>query len=94
MSRAVGYPASIVAQMVLSGELRRAGVASPIRDVPPDAFFEALARRGLTVTEREIEVDECYVGLYQRPTFAYSTFACCRIGRSGSASFQRASRSW
>ena len=60
MSRAVGYPASIVAQMVLSGELRRPGVASPIRDIPPEPFFNALAQRGLRIVERDIEPDECY----------------------------------
>ncbi|MFN8058395.1 MAG: saccharopine dehydrogenase family protein [Vicinamibacterales bacterium] len=53
MSRAVGGPASIVAQMVLSGAVCRRGVASPIRDVPVEPFFDALARRGLTVVERD-----------------------------------------
>ena len=61
MSRAVGYPASIVAQMVLSGRLRKPGVASPLRDIPPEPFLEALARRGLTIVEREIDPVECYV---------------------------------
>jgi lysine 6-dehydrogenase len=61
MSRAVGYPASIVAQMVLSGELRRPGVANPIRDIPPDKFFDALAARGIRIVERAIDPAECYV---------------------------------
>ena len=61
MSRAVGYPASIVAQMVLSGEIRRRGVASPIRDIPPGPFFEALAQRGIRIVEQEIDPAECYV---------------------------------
>lgn len=61
MSRAVGYPASIVAQMVLSGEIRRPGVASPIRDIPPGPFFEALAQRGIRIVETEIDPAECHV---------------------------------
>lgn len=62
MSRAVGYPASVVAQMVLSGRLRRPGVASPLRDIPPGPFFEALAQRGIRIVEQEIDPAECYVG--------------------------------
>ena len=62
MSRAVGYPASVVAQMVLSGGLRRPGVASPIRDIPAGPFFEALAQRGIRIVEQEIDPAECYVG--------------------------------
>ena len=60
MSRAVGCPASIVAQMVLSGEIRRPGVASPIRDIPPGPFFDALAERGLRIVERDIDPVECH----------------------------------
>jgi saccharopine dehydrogenase-like NADP-dependent oxidoreductase len=62
MSRAVGYPASVVAQMVLSGGLRRPGVASLIRDIPAGPFFEALAQRGIRIVEQEIDPAECYVG--------------------------------
>ena len=62
MSRAVGYPASVVAQMVLSGRLRRPGVASPLRDIPPGPFFEALAQRGIRIVEQEIDPAACYVG--------------------------------
>ena len=61
MSRAVGYTASIVAQMVLSGEVRRPGIASPIRDIPPGAFFDALGRRGMKVVEKEIDPRDCHV---------------------------------
>ncbi len=59
MSRTVGIPASIVAQMVLSGTIRRPGVASPIRDIPPEPFFDALAERGILVVEREIDPADC-----------------------------------
>jgi saccharopine dehydrogenase-like NADP-dependent oxidoreductase len=61
MSRAVGCPASIVAQMVLTGEIRHPGVASAIRDIPPGPFFDALAGRGIRIVEREIDPAECVV---------------------------------
>ena len=61
MSRAVGYPASIVAQMVLCGEISRRGVLSPIRDIPPGPFFDALAQRGIRIVEQEIDPAVCYV---------------------------------
>ncbi len=60
MSRVVGIPASVVGQMVLSGAIRRPGVASPITDIPPGPFFDALAGRGIRITEREIDPAECY----------------------------------
>ena len=60
MSRTVGIPASVVAQMVLSGAIRHPGVASPIRDIPPGSFFDALAERAITIVEREIDPAECY----------------------------------
>ncbi len=49
MSRAVGFTASIVAQMILNGEITRAGVGCPARDVPAPALFDALGERGMTI---------------------------------------------
>lgn len=49
MSRVVGYPASIVAQMILRGDISRPGVGSPARDVPPAPFLKALRQRGIVV---------------------------------------------
>ncbi len=49
MSRAVGYPASIVAQMILEGAIGRTGVGCPARDVPAAPFFAALADRGILI---------------------------------------------
>jgi saccharopine dehydrogenase-like NADP-dependent oxidoreductase len=45
----VGYPASIVAQMILEGTIRRKGVGCPARDIPPAPFLAALEQRGITV---------------------------------------------
>jgi len=59
MNRTVGYPASIVAQMIMRGEVTHRGVCSPARDVPPEPFLAALAERGISVTEEEVDPDDC-----------------------------------
>ncbi|TIN18195.1 MAG: saccharopine dehydrogenase family protein [Mesorhizobium sp.] len=51
MSLGVGYPASIVAQMLARGEITRPGLLNPLLDVPDIRFFDELARRGITVSE-------------------------------------------
>ncbi len=58
MNRTVGFPASIIAQMILEGTITRRGVCTPARDVPPKAFFEALGERGITVRETEVDPAE------------------------------------
>ncbi len=42
-------PASVVAQMVVSGKISRAGVFAPEDIVVPEALFRALRRRGLEI---------------------------------------------
>ncbi|MER9138651.1 saccharopine dehydrogenase family protein [Mesorhizobium sp. M0047] len=51
MSLGVGYPASIVAQMLARGEISKPGLLNPLLDVPDEPFFDALAGRGIKVTE-------------------------------------------
>jgi len=51
MSRCVGYTASIGAQMIGSGALRRRGLLSPLRDVPYDIFKQELQKRGINISE-------------------------------------------
>lgn len=51
MSLGVGYPASIVAQMLARREITKPGLLNPLLDVPDEPFFDALARRGIKVTE-------------------------------------------
>ncbi|WP_027059804.1 saccharopine dehydrogenase family protein [Mesorhizobium loti] len=51
MSLGVGYPASIVAQMLARGDIGKPGLLNPLLDVPDEPFFEALAKRGIKVTE-------------------------------------------
>ena len=54
MSLGVGFPASIVAQMIASGEITPKGVLNPALHVPYAPFMAALAQRGIVVTE-EVE---------------------------------------
>jgi len=50
MSLGVGYPASIVAQMLARREIVRPGLLNPLAHVP-GRFLDELARRGIPVTE-------------------------------------------
>lgn len=52
MSRTVGFTASIGAQMIADGTIRGAGLVSPVRDVPWEAFRQALSARGVVIHER------------------------------------------
>ena len=51
MSLGVGYPASIVAQMLARREISKAGLLNPLLDVPDEPFFDELAKRGIKVAE-------------------------------------------
>ena len=51
MSLGVGYPASIVAQMLARREITTPGLLNPLLHVPDEPFFDALARRGIKVAE-------------------------------------------
>jgi lysine 6-dehydrogenase len=56
MSLGVGFPASIVAQMIASGEIAQKGILNPALHVPYAPFMAALAERGIVVTE-EMEME-------------------------------------
>jgi saccharopine dehydrogenase-like NADP-dependent oxidoreductase len=51
MSLGVGYPASIVAQMLARGEIAQPGLLNPLQHVPDGRFLQELAERGSRVTE-------------------------------------------
>lgn len=55
MNRTVGYTTSIAAQMVLSGEVAKRGVLSPVRDVPIERFLDELQARGMIIDRRVAE---------------------------------------
>ncbi len=51
MTRTVGFSASIVAQMVGRGEIRRRGLLTAVRDIPAERFLDQLRSRGVQFTE-------------------------------------------
>jgi saccharopine dehydrogenase-like NADP-dependent oxidoreductase len=51
MSLGVGYPASIVAQMLARGDITTPGLLNPLLHVPDEPFFDELAKRGIKVAE-------------------------------------------
>ncbi|MBE1710871.1 MULTISPECIES: saccharopine dehydrogenase family protein [Mesorhizobium] len=51
MSLGVGYPASIVAQMLARREITTPGLLNPLLDVPHEPFFDELAKRGIKIAE-------------------------------------------
>lgn len=51
MSMGVAYPACIVAEMVVNGDITRKGVLSPAIDVPCDLFMDQLNKRGIKINE-------------------------------------------
>ena len=52
MQRCTGFPAATVAALLATRQLPGGGVAPPEQLVPFDLFFDALAERGITVSER------------------------------------------
>ncbi len=52
MNRTVGYTASIVAQMIASGEIRGKGLLSPAKDIPPMRFLDEIKKRGIVIKEK------------------------------------------
>lgn len=58
MNRAVGYTASIGAQMILTGQITAAGVLSPTRDVPPRELLRELKARGMKLEHRVEEGED------------------------------------
>ena len=53
MSIGVGYTASVVAQMVGSGQITKKGVLNPAIDVPHGPFMAEMSKRGIEVTETD-----------------------------------------
>jgi saccharopine dehydrogenase-like NADP-dependent oxidoreductase len=49
MSQGVGFPSSIVAQMIARNEITTRGVLTPVRHVPAQAFIAQLGERGIRV---------------------------------------------
>jgi len=52
MNMGVAYPACIIAEMIVNGEITPKGVLSPAVDVPCQRFLERLQTKGIVVQER------------------------------------------
>ncbi|MEN8171907.1 MAG: saccharopine dehydrogenase C-terminal domain-containing protein [Chloroflexota bacterium] len=57
MQRTVGYTASIGAQMLLRGDIKKRGLLTPTRDIPSDIFIAELEKRGIQIQHQEIPID-------------------------------------
>jgi len=57
MNRTVGFTASIGAQMILTGQITKAGVLSPVRHVPPREFIEQVKARGIRIDYKIEDLD-------------------------------------
>jgi len=52
MNMGVAYPACIIAEMIVYGEIKQKGVLSPAVDIPCQRFLERLKTKGIVVRER------------------------------------------
>ena len=57
MSKGVGYTASIVAKMLVRGDIKEKGVLSPLKHIPVKKFMNSLKKRGIEIKE-EIRILE------------------------------------
>jgi saccharopine dehydrogenase-like NADP-dependent oxidoreductase len=53
MNRTAGFPVSIGALMIGSGQLTKRGLLSPVNDIPFNRFVQELAARNIEITEEE-----------------------------------------
>lgn len=49
MSKGVGYTASIVAKMIVWGDISRKGVLSPMKHIPVTQFLDSLKKRAIII---------------------------------------------
>lgn len=56
MARTVGFTASIGAQMIGTGKIRKRGLLSPLCDLPYDLVVHELGKRGISITSRLVPV--------------------------------------
>ncbi|HIE24403.1 MAG TPA: hypothetical protein EYP74_00215 [Anaerolineales bacterium] len=55
MQRTVGYTASIAAQMLLRGDIKKRGLLTPTRDIPFSIFVDELKKRNIIITREETD---------------------------------------
>jgi saccharopine dehydrogenase-like NADP-dependent oxidoreductase len=49
MNLAVAYPACIVGEMLVAGEIKKKGLLSPVKDIPVDLLLTRLKERGIQI---------------------------------------------
>ncbi|WP_020677023.1 saccharopine dehydrogenase family protein [Geopsychrobacter electrodiphilus] len=57
MNMGVGYPVSVVAQMIAKGEITKKGLLSPALDIPCETFFSELSKRGIKIDTEMKDLD-------------------------------------
>jgi len=55
MQRTVGYTASIGAQMLLRGDIKKRGLLTPTSDIPFEKFIAELKKRDIIITREEMD---------------------------------------
>jgi len=58
MSKGVGYTASIVARMIVRGDIKEKGVLSPLNNIPVEKFMGELKKRGIQIKEETTVLEE------------------------------------
>ena len=53
MAQGVGFPASIVIQMIVEHVIEQKGLLAPTQHVPYEPFVHELGRRGITISEKQ-----------------------------------------
>jgi len=52
MMRTTSFPAAVTALMMADGRIKKRGVLTPERCIPPDLFIEALRERGINIKQK------------------------------------------
>ena len=52
MNRTVGFTASIVAQMIVNGDIKGKGLLTAVKDIPYKKFLAEISKRGIEIRER------------------------------------------
>jgi len=52
-----GFPASIIAQMILKGKIKKVGSFAPEEAVPTEEFFKELKKKGMTVYQDGVAIN-------------------------------------
>jgi saccharopine dehydrogenase-like NADP-dependent oxidoreductase len=55
MQRTVGYTASIGAQMLLNGDIKKRGLLTPTSNIPVEKFVSELKKRNIIITREEMD---------------------------------------